>query len=209
MDGTGGIAVAIVVDNADIRAQVDGKLTAEDPNADVLAFTAQMVDTGGGTITIDVPLHLKLSRGSGSSTAGAVNLTDGDTYTVLEVEDTTGAATGFVRQKVTLSNGLSIGLDARQTDAASMHKLEQLGLKTFASSKVSEHPTTSNLVIDLTGLQDGDLVTYREAQLLVDVRHRGSDFHDQLARAHRHGLHAVDAAAGLRRRADQDRRRRQ
>ena len=109
-----------------------------------------MVDTGGGTITIDVPLHRKLSRGSELVYhAGAVGgLTDGDTYTVLEVGDPTGAATGFVRQKVTLSNGLSIGLDARQTDAASMHKLEQLGLKTFASSKVSEHPTTSNLVID-------------------------------------------------------------
>jgi len=166
-DGYGGIAVAVAVDNADVKAQVDGKLTAENPSADVLTFTATAVDTGNATtnstITVDVPLHRKLSRGSQLVYhAGSLgDLNDGDTYTVLEVQDLAGAPTGFVRQKITLSNGLSIGLDARQTDAASMQTLEELGLVTFASAQVSEDSATHHLVIDMTGLSDGDLVTYR------------------------------------------------
>ena len=162
-DGDLSAAVAISVDIADVVSQVDGTVIAGADRPTSFDFQPSMaVDTSGNTITLNIPVGSKLTRGKqlvyhtgGNPAIGG--LVDGTTYVVADVVDGPLSSDGkTITQTITLARGVSLDLDNAQVNPAATHELAQLMVVEFDSSKVSTNDST----IALTGLADGSIVTY-------------------------------------------------
>ena len=165
LDGTGAISIGIGVDTADVRARVDGTITAESPSVRALAFTAgaSLVSVANDTVTLTVPVGRKLTRGQrlvydAGAESAIGGLVDGREYVVESVEDLAGAPAGYVLQRIRLTDGLTIDLDKTQVDPGSVHSLGQLAVVTFDSASVAD--VGGAVSIDLDVLGDGQTVRY-------------------------------------------------
>jgi hypothetical protein len=148
-DGAGGIGVAVSIDNADIQAQVNGKIDAF--GGSTVLFAPSGVSTSGDTITLPslpfaendaVVYH---APANGTAVGG---LTDGNSYYVHVVDPSTDT--------IQLVGALGIPLDNSQVNPASTHTISRIATKPFDSSAVN----AQNSTITISGFSDGQLVTY-------------------------------------------------
>ncbi len=166
-DGLGGFSIAIGVDVATVRSRVDGTIEARNPTNTDFTFdagSAAVVDLAADTITISVAHPATIERGqrltyrsAGGTAIGG--LVDGTEYVVESVVEVAGAPTGFTWYRIRLARGMTIDLDATQTDPTAQHTLDRLALVTVTTAQVTDDGGFVSIA-NPAGLVSGQIVRY-------------------------------------------------
>ncbi len=152
-DGMSGVTVGLGFDESEVKATVDGTLTAKGTDP-VLRFNpASVVFTNGDTLTISnhglkQGQRFVYTNGGGESIGG---LTDGETYVVNVVNANT---VQFARER-------AVALNAAQTNATATQSVAGLDLKTFdAAANGAVDADNDRMTIANHGFANGQKIIY-------------------------------------------------
>ena len=162
-DGFGGLSVAVGYDEANIKSEVKGTITANGGSGDrTLEFAAADIDAAGNQITLDnipesdpIKVGEKLTYDSSSVEDGDqadTGLIDGRTYIVREASDPTPAGNGMVSQTLRIVSAAGVDLDSRQVQPGSQHTLTKLASIKFQPTDVRGQNGTADGLVRLTDL---------------------------------------------------------
>ncbi len=154
-DGSGGLSVAVGIDNSDVTADVKGTITSRE-TAEVgrWEFVSSDIDAANNEITFRRPRTLPpLNVGQSITYTGPTShgLTTGVDYIVDRISEVPTGDTNMLAQRVRLVGGRTIDLNASQAMPGSVHTLSRLQTIRFDADDVS----IENESITLVGLPAG------------------------------------------------------